>query len=166
MTPLGRLFPDAAFVIVVIGMFVLGAVLIILYVISSVGPHLRYVSVGLLTACAAFLIGTLAGLVLAIPRIVSSGAYRYQASIRGNNQPLNQQRDGPGPADDGPEPAEATDQRGQEERGAPRFLPSTNLAEISDWLTKLLLGAGLVSLTKLGKPLSELIDNVARGLDE
>jgi hypothetical protein len=53
---------------------------------------------------------------------------------------------------------------GQEERGAPRFLPSTNLAEISDWLTKLLLGAGLVSLTKLGQPLSELIDNVARGL--
>jgi hypothetical protein len=44
------------------------------------------------------------------------------------------------------------------------LLPSTNLAEISDWLTKLLLGAGLVELTRLGQPLSELIDNVARGL--
>jgi hypothetical protein len=78
--PLGRLFPDAAFVIVVIGMFVLGAVLIILYVISTVGPHLRYISVGLFTACAAFLVGTVAGLVLAIPRFVSSGAYALSGS--------------------------------------------------------------------------------------
>jgi hypothetical protein len=31
-------------------------------------------------------------------------------------------------------------------------------------LTKLLLGAGLVSLTHLGQPLGELIDTVARGL--
>jgi hypothetical protein len=158
------LFPDAAFVIVVIGMFALGAVLIILYVLSTAGPHLRYISVGLLTACAAFLIGALAGLVLAIPRIVSSGAYRYQASIRGANQPLNQEQDGPSPSNAEPDPAEVTGEQGQHERGAPKFLPSTNLAEISDWLTKLLLGAGLVSLTKLGQPLSELIDNVARGL--
>src|ERR1700683_3380774 len=78
MRPLGGLFPDAAFVIVNIGMFVLGAVLIILYVVSTVGPHIRYISVGLLTACAAFLIGTLVGLVLAIPRVLSSGAYRHE----------------------------------------------------------------------------------------
>jgi hypothetical protein len=45
-----------------------------------------------------------------------------------------------------------------------QFTPSTNLAEISDWLTKLLLGAGLVELTRLGHPLSSLIDAVARGL--
>ena len=42
----------------------LGAVLIILYVVSTVGPYLRYISVGLFTACAAFLIGTLVGLVI------------------------------------------------------------------------------------------------------
>ncbi len=44
------------------------------------------------------------------------------------------------------------------------FSPSTNLAEISDWLTKLLLGAGLVSLSHLGGPIGGLIDNVAGGL--
>jgi hypothetical protein len=44
------------------------------------------------------------------------------------------------------------------------FSPSTNLAEISDWLTKLLLGAGLVSLTHLGRPIGKLIDDVASGL--
>lgn len=164
MRPLGRLFPDAAFVIVVIGMFALGAVLIILYVVSTVGPHLRYISVGLFTACAAFLIGTLVGLVLAIPRIVSSGAYLYQTSIPGINRLSNQEPDGPSPADAEPKPAEAMGERSQEQSGAPRFMPSTNLAEISDWLTKLLLGAGLVELTRLGQPLSELIDNVARGL--
>jgi hypothetical protein len=45
-----------------------------------------------------------------------------------------------------------------------KFSPSTNLAEISDWLTKLLLGAGLVSLSRLGGPIGRLIDNVAGGL--
>ena len=44
------------------------------------------------------------------------------------------------------------------------FSPSTNLAEISDWLTKLLLGAGLVSLSHLGGPIGELINNVAGAL--
>jgi hypothetical protein len=44
------------------------------------------------------------------------------------------------------------------------FSPSSNLAEISDWLTKLLLGAGLVSLSRLGGPLGRLIDDVAGGL--
>ncbi len=42
--------------------------------------------------------------------------------------------------------------------------PSSNLAEISDWLTKLLLGAGLVSLSRLGGPIGRLIDDVAGGL--
>lgn len=44
------------------------------------------------------------------------------------------------------------------------YAPSSNLAEVSDWLTKLLLGAGLVSLTHLSVPISKLIDNVAKGL--
>jgi hypothetical protein len=45
-----------------------------------------------------------------------------------------------------------------------RYSPSTNLAEVSDWLTKLLLGAGLVQLTHLGGPVGSLIDDVAGGL--
>ncbi|MGD0606746.1 MAG: Ig domain-containing protein [Streptosporangiaceae bacterium] len=40
----------------------------------------------------------------------------------------------------------------------------SNLAEVSDWLTKLLLGAGLVDLTHLGGPIASLIDRVAIGL--
>lgn len=44
------------------------------------------------------------------------------------------------------------------------YTPSSNLAEVSDWLTKLLLGAGLVQLTRLGPPVAHLIDNIAAGL--
>jgi hypothetical protein len=44
------------------------------------------------------------------------------------------------------------------------YTPSSNLAEVSDWLTKLLLGAGLVQLTRLGAPLAHLIDDIAAGL--
>jgi Putative Ig domain len=44
------------------------------------------------------------------------------------------------------------------------YAPSSNLAEVSDWLTKLLLGAGLVQLTHLAAPIADLIDHVAAGL--
>ena len=47
--------------------------------------------------------------------------------------------------------------------GTSDYTPSSNLAEVSDWLTKLLLGAGLVQLTRLGVPISGLIDNIAAG---
>ena len=46
----------------------------------------------------------------------------------------------------------------------PRYTPSSNLAEVSDWLTKLLLGAGLVQLTRLGTPIAGLIHHVGVGL--
>lgn len=48
--------------------------------------------------------------------------------------------------------------------GSDAYAPSSNLAEVSDWLTKLLLGAGLVQLTHLGAPISHLIGTVAAGL--
>lgn len=48
--------------------------------------------------------------------------------------------------------------------GTTEYSPSSNLAEVSDWLTKLLLGAGLVQLTHLGAPIASLIDHVAGGL--
>jgi hypothetical protein len=50
------------------------------------------------------------------------------------------------------------------EQGSETYTPSSNLAEVSDWLTKLLLGAGLVQLTRLGAPIGHLIDSVAAGL--
>ncbi|RZL85284.1 MAG: hypothetical protein EOP32_00475 [Rhodococcus sp. (in: high G+C Gram-positive bacteria)] len=52
------------------------------------------------------------------------------------------------------------------EDGAWRYTPSTNLSEISDWLTKLLLGAGLVGLTRMGPPLGALLASIGKGLED
>jgi hypothetical protein len=43
--------------------------------------------------------------------------------------------------------------------------PVTNLEEIADWLTKLLLGAGLVELTNMRVPLRDLVHFIARGVE-
>jgi len=43
--------------------------------------------------------------------------------------------------------------------------PPTNLEEIADWLTKLILGAGLVELTRLKGPISDFAAFMAHGLD-
>jgi len=56
------------------------------------------------------------------------------------------------------------EQGSDHEQGSETYTPSSNLAEVSDWLTKLLLGAGLVQLTRLGAPIGHLIDSVAAGL--
>jgi hypothetical protein len=114
---------------------VCGLVDVALYGWSVRGPHLQYVTVGLLAAGAAMLLGALFGFLFGIPRLVSSGKARLKSEI----------------VDHGTE--------------GPSTMPSTNLAEISDWLTKLLLGAGLVQLTHLGGPTTALVSNVARGLD-
>ena len=96
-----------------------------LYGFSTPGSHWSYVGIGSIAAMAAMLTGILAGFILGVPKLVSSGQLRV--------------------AD-----------------GTPS--PNTNLGEISDWITKLLLGAGLVSLSHLGGPVGRLIDNVASGL--
>jgi hypothetical protein len=43
--------------------------------------------------------------------------------------------------------------------------PHTNLEEIADWLTKLILGAGLVELTRLRVPIKAFADFMATGVN-
>jgi len=224
-------------------LFLAGFVFLAFYVTSVAGPHLRYLGAGFLAALAAFVVGCLVGLIVGIPRFVSSGAMRHAVEAKvartaghspapvaaravpggqpqaasvtpaespqaqtaqtartaqtaqapmapmGPMTPMTLVASGSGqssvrstdpdgfpaitdqaPADQGGADQGGGDagQGGADQGGgdAPvnQFTPSTNLAEISDWLTKLLLGAGLVELTRLGHPLSSLIDAVARGL--
>ena len=175
---LRRAVSDAGPTVVVIVLSLLGFALIVLYAFSQVGPHLRYLSVGLLTAFAAMLAGSLAGLVVGIPRDVSSGALRVTTSKArpgadaqiASAHAADVGRSGQDTGDGGS--GQDTGDGAQDTGGGPAgnassvrsFEPSTNLAEISDWLTKLLLGAGLVGLTHLGGPLGRLVDTVARGL--
>jgi hypothetical protein len=46
----------------------------------------------------------------------------------------------------------------------PRTKPNTNLEEISDWLTKILVGAGLTQLNKIQTKLGDLSSYVAAGM--
>jgi hypothetical protein len=153
-----RVISVAWFPIIVIVLSAIGFILIVLYAFSMAGPHLRYLSVGLLTASAALLTGSLAGLIVGVPRDVSSGALRATTSRSRPGQDDGRTGGQAGPADTSGQGAAGR------EAAVRSFEPSTNLAEISDWLTKLLLGAGLVSLTRLGRPLGRLIHTVARGL--
>ena len=184
--------PTTAFMLAVlsVALFAAGFVFIGFYVESVNGPHLRYLGTCFLIACAVFVIGCMIGLIVGIPRFVSSGALRHDMEARrvaarttaaataavaaaagapAASPPAT--TGDPGSADPGsaaPDSADSsadtTDQPAQV--SSSQLTPSTNLAEISDWLTKLLLGAGLVELTRLGHPLSALVNAVARATQD
>jgi hypothetical protein len=131
-----------------------GLVIIIVYAFATPGQSTRHAGVGLLTAFASLCAGALFGFLFGIPRLVSSGDLRHHTTP----DTIAQIKSPP-----------AGEQSGAADQGSPgspprSFVPSSNLAEVSDWLTKLLLGAGLVSLTQLGGPLGRLNQGVAAGL--
>jgi hypothetical protein len=140
-----------------------------LAILCYTGFHASY-GIAAITALAAGAMGLVLGLLFGVPRAVSSGEYRQ-------NPPKYQDQsatDTPGSGGNG-SPAQgtgtATTKKTDNESANASTLPrrystSTNLAEVSDWLTKLLLGAGLVSLTRLGGPIGHLIDSVALGMSK
>jgi hypothetical protein len=167
------------------GLAIFGLVVIVLYAASTPGRSIRYIGVGVLTAIAALVTGCLLGFLFGVPKVVSSGELRHRrdaptevtrtqtpdttvttSTIPPSSTPSTSVEsttgDGAstGTSDDS-EPAGAN--AGNSGSTSP-FEPSTNLSEVSDWLTKLLLGAGLVELTHLGGPLGKLINAVAFGL--
>jgi len=131
----------------IVAIFVISILLPILGVVG-IGLYAGWghqFGVGILTAASATAVGLLFGLLFGVPRFVSSGQLRLTA------KQTSQQGASPATSSEST-PTGAT------------VAPSSNLAEISDWLTKLLLGAGLVSLTRLGTPLAHLVDSVGAGL--
>ena len=160
-----------------LALFLAGFVFVGFYVYSFPGQHLRFLGTGFLTGCAAFVVGCLVGLVVGIPRFVSSGALRHDMEARRVATRVATAKPAAEPAvatavttEEGSEVTVPLPQAVPQDQPEPvlssQLTPSTNLAEISDWLTKLLLGAGLVELTRLGKPLSTLINAVARALQD
>lgn len=122
--------------------------------------------VGLLAALGAAAVGLLIGLLFGVPKAVSSGQVRQSAEIK---QVADQTVVSALPPKDQAalvqwKAASDAQQTGTGQTKASSFAPSTNLAEVSDWLTKLLIGASLVSLSKLGPPIGRLIDSIAGGL--
>ncbi len=114
--------------------------------------------VGLLAALASAGVGLVLGLLFGVPKAISSGQVRLSEQVKQVQIETKQS------IEEGSGEPTATSSHSQPCDQTSRFTPSTNLAEVSDWLTKLLLGAGLVSLTKIGAPLGHLIDSISRGL--
>jgi hypothetical protein len=162
----------------------IGLALVAAYAFATTGPHVRYLGVGLLTAFAAFVSGCLFGFLFGVPRAVSSGEVRHKADTpkvvtqtqtdtTATTTTTIPPTTGTSTSTEGNVVAEETTGPAGSPGGAElsdvgaghQFTQSSNLAEVSDWLTKLLLGAGLVELTHLGGPLGGLVDVVARGLE-
>lgn len=99
----------------------------------------RALSVGILLAGAAFIIGALVGFLFGFPPSPTLS----QSSSK--NESMEKMPSGP--------------------KDATAFYDNTNLREISDWLTKVIVGASLVSLTKLPPLLSQLGTFIATGVN-
>lgn len=126
-----------------------GIVVIALYSLQFIKPggFLRIFGVGILAAGASLLVGFVLGFIFAIPRMASarSGSGASSASGEGHSQTLTE---------------------GETSKSA---FPSTvetnsNLVEISDWLTKILVGVSLVELNKIPRRLTDLTKYVGSGL--
>jgi hypothetical protein len=123
-----------------------GIVIIALY--SAQRGFLRIFGVGILAAGGFLLVGFLLGFIFAIPRMASArsvaGASTASAE-EGGSQALSE-------GDTSRTTATATVET------------NSNLVEISDWLTKILVGVGLVELNKIPERLGELTSYLSNGL--
>lgn len=94
-------------------------------------------AIGSLTAAAAFAVGALLGFLFGIPRSVAASA--KSSGIQ-------------------------TEDKATAERAAHRFDANTNLEQISDWLTKILVGVGLVQIHQISSAVEGLANGLAPGL--
>lgn len=97
-------------------------------------------SVGIMAAGASLLVGGLLGFLFGIPRT------------------LQEERPGPRVASGGPSSQRAN---GNE---LPLYRANTNLEQISDWLTKILVGVGLTQIGAIPERIGQLAGYLARGL--
>jgi hypothetical protein len=110
----------------------LGAVVLCLFFFGSSRSGTRLVTLELLLGACALSVGGLLGFLFGIPRTLT--------------------RDAPAAADAAEVAAE--DRPGEPHRLA--YQPSTNLEQVSDWLTKILIGVGLVEFGKASSALERV----------
>jgi hypothetical protein len=120
----------------------LGFLGIILYALQSPNSakFVSFAAIGIMVAGASVLIGSLLGFLFGIPRTLQQDA---PVEIARNN---------------------AADSAEDDERPA-NYRANTNLEQISDWLTKILVGVGLTQITVIPGKLHEISNAVASGLD-
>jgi hypothetical protein len=116
---------------------VCGLLALILFTFTSTIPFswwksIRLTGMGLLYAGAFFSVGALAGLLFGIPRSLQDKPEQKNNTANENNGTSN------------------------ENSTKPIFATNTNLEEISDWLTKIIVGLGLVNLKSVPEYLKRL----------
>lgn len=106
-------------------------------VVYAMTTEWSVLGVALIAAVAAFSAGALPGFLFGIPRTLAA---------------------------ESPIPSDKVS--GSSAQNQLSHLPNTNLEQISDWLTKILVGVGLVQLGQIGSGLQELADGLAPGLGQ
>jgi hypothetical protein len=123
----------------------LGATFIFIYGLSFAqdgsGGFLKFLSVGLMAAGAAIVSGGLLGFLFGVPHTREGEAPQTKTEGR----------------DDGVVQTETTDT-------SITYVPNTSLEQISDWLTKMLVGVGLIEIKAIPDKLKGVASYIAKGL--
>jgi hypothetical protein len=129
---------------------VTGFVALALYIVNAHGIEgVSIAGTALMDALACLMIGLLIGFLFGIPRTMQGDRARLPSST-----PTM-------PSSGTPASAEAVGQSQAQLEDETTYQDNTNLEQISDWLTKILVGVGLTQLTKIGALSRWIQDNVA-----
>ena len=101
-------------------------------------PYLRLASYTLSISLAALMSGIFLGFLFGIPRTLSGNQSETTPSANGSSTNAQSSTSGPSA------------------NGGTGLTPNTNLEQISDWLTKILVGVGLTQISKLSGVLTAL----------
>jgi hypothetical protein len=123
-----------------------GGFIVLLFGLTAESNVVSVISVGLMTACAAVLAAILLGFLFGVPYT--------KDSVLGNSE-LDER-------DEDTHNAEPNQRRLQSR--AFNYRPNTSLEQISDWLTKMIVGVGLVEIKIIPGKLRHLAEYISRGL--
>jgi hypothetical protein len=143
-----------------------GAAGILLYAVRSVVPAgpvenmFQVLGAGTLVACGSLLSGALFGFLFGIPRAQTGAAQQPAATSPSTTSPAGTA------SSQTAAPVAAASTAGAQAPATQRsaFDVNTNLEQISDWLTKIIVGLGLINLEKFPAYLHDLATYFARSL--
>lgn len=109
----------------------------------------RILSIGLLVSGAALAVGGFFGFLFGMPKAMVRNHPVGQSANQSKKNETN-----------------ADDEQQTSNNSSSSIEPNTNLEQISDWLTKILVGAGLTQLNKMPAKLGQLSDYIAKGMSD
>lgn len=135
---LRRLVPKAP--LAVFSMIAFGLVAIVVFALQfELKQIAMIISVGFMAAGASLLLGALLGFLFGIPRTLQTSREVGEGTVDGIGSLKHFDN-------------------------LPQYQPNTNLEQISDWLTKILIGIGLANLGQIGNGLMEVANLIKPGL--